>query len=412
MEEEIDLRAYIEVLFRNWMWIVGLTVLAAVVAFVYSSLQAPTYEASTVVLVTEPRYQMQFDPRFKTDEGAPRDNAFPTLATSDDVLQDVDEAYTPSPAAGLEQWNLATLQRMVQASSDGDPNLIILKVRSRSPADAASIANTWADILVGSGNELYGGGQKDLVFFQEQLASAEQTLNEAEAALIEFQARNQSSIIETQLASLRQTQADYLSNQRTIALITEDIQSLRAQLADQPPDQNASMADNLTALLLQIKAFNVQTTVPIQLQIQGGEALSDKSTAEQIAFLDDLVNTLQDQSTEITSRLTELEPQILAAQQKLQQAQVEQDRLSRASDLARETYLTMARKLDEAQISSRESNGILRVGSYAAVPTQPIGPRRLFNTAIAGMLGLMIGVLAVFAVEFWRQPEAATEDAA
>ena len=59
MEDEIDLRAYIEVLLRHWKWIIALAVLAAIAAFVVNSLLPFTYEADSVVIVTEPRYQLR-----------------------------------------------------------------------------------------------------------------------------------------------------------------------------------------------------------------------------------------------------------------------------------------------------------------------------------------------------------------
>ena len=62
----------------------------------------------------------------------------------------------------------------------------------------------------------------------------------------------------------------------------------------------------------------------------------------------------------------------------------------------------MVRKLEEARISSREENGVLQVGSYASIPEKPVSPRKLLNTAVAGMLGLMVGVFGAFAVEWWR----------
>ena len=122
MEEEIDLRAYIEVLLHHWKWIAGLALILAIIAFVITSLQPAIYQASAVVIVTRPRYQIQFDPRFPTSQNwTPAYNAFPTLATSDDILQDVVEAYTPSPEAGISQWRLGVLSGMVEASSGGIP---------------------------------------------------------------------------------------------------------------------------------------------------------------------------------------------------------------------------------------------------------------------------------------------------
>lgn len=414
MEEEIDLRAYVAVLIRYWKWIAGLALVAAVAAFVVSLLLPSAYEASAVVIITEPRYQMQFDPRFKTaDQWTPAYNAFPTLATSDGVLRSVLDAYAPSPEAGIEEWKLRTLSGMVEAISEGDPSLVVLRARSRSPEDAAAIANLWADALVKRGNDIYSDREDDVEFFQEQVAQAGQALDDADAALVEFEARSQASTVDAQLESLRQAQADYLADQRAIAYIVQDIQGLRAQLVQQPGDRPVSLADDLTALLLQIKAFNLlqvealdaQASTSIQLQISSGGSFSDKSPAEQVAFLDDLVDTLEAKSSKIDGRLAELEPQMLALQRRLQEIAAESDRLTSARDLTSETYKTLARKLEEARIAAREENGVLQVGSYASVPEKPVSPRKMLNTAVAGTLGLMLGVFGAFALEWWRTDE-------
>ena len=424
MEEEIDLRTYIEVLLRHWKWIAVLTLILAVIAFVITSLQPATYRTSAVVIVTQPRYRMEFDPRFATSQNwTPAYKAFPTLATSDDILQDVVDAYAPLLEAGIDNWRIGALSGMVEASSGGDPSLLLLKVDSRSPQDAAGIANIWGDIVVQAGSEIFGSSAKDVVFFESQAAQAAQALDEADAALIKFEAHNQSNIISTQLDSLNQSQAEYLSDQRTTSYIIQDTQGLRRQLAGQRGDELMSYADGLTALLLQIKAFNtrvatseasVPVPAPIELQIDNSESLSNKTLAEQVGFLDALVTTLQAKSAETDARLLELEPKILASQQKLQQLTVEEDRLLRAQEVARETYLTLIRKLDEARIAAQEENTTLQVGSYAAVPESPIGPRRLFTTGVVGMLALVLGILAAFFVDYWRrsrkpQPDTAQE---
>ncbi len=409
MEEEIDLRAYIEVLLKYWYWIVGLAVLAAAAAFVITSLQPATYEAKSVVIVTEPRYQMQFDARFETQPGVPAYKAFPTLAKSDGVLQAVVEAYSPSPASGIEKWTLTTLRKMVAATSEGDPSLLVLTVTSRSAEDAAGITNVWADTLVVRGSALYGQGEADVVFFEAQVQEAQAALDEAESALVDFQVRNQMSILGAKLDSLRLAQADYLGQQRAIGYIIQDVEGLRAQLAEQTGEQSASLADSLTALLLQIKAFDAGSATPVQLQVDGNASLADKSPAEQRAFLEGLVATLRAKSAEIDGMLAELEPQILSSQRDLQAVTVESDRLTRTRDLARDTYMTLARKLEEARISAQEENGTLHVGSHAMVPELPVGPRRALNAAVAGLAGALIGVMGAFLAEFWRNKEALTE---
>jgi uncharacterized protein involved in exopolysaccharide biosynthesis len=414
MGEEIDLRAYVRILIRSWKWIVGLALVAAVVALVVSLVLPPTYEASAVVIITQPRYQMQFDPRFKTvDQWVPAYKAFPTLATSDGVLHNVLDAYTPSSDAGIEEWTLRNLSKMVEARSEGDQSLVVLRVHSRSPGAAAAISNLWADALVSQGTKIYSEREDDVAFFEEQVAQAEVVLNQADAALIEFEAHSQANILGAQLESLLQTQADYLADQRAIAYVIQDIRGLRDQLAQQPGDRPISLADDLTALLLQIKAFNLlqvkaldaQASTPIQLQVNSAESISDKSPADQIAFLDDLVAILEAKSSEIDGRLAELEPQTLALQERLQEITAASERLVNARDLASETYATLSRKLEEARISAQEENGVLQVGSYAAIPEDPASPRKLLNTVVAGALGLMLGVCVALAPHWLRGDE-------
>lgn len=402
MEEEIDLRAYVLVLLKYWKWIVGIVVAAAIVALLVSFLLPPTYEATALVVITKPRYVMRFDPRIEPlNNIQPIYKAYPELATSDEVLHELLARLNPRPEK-LE--TLQDLRGIVGAKSGADPSVIRLTVRHRDPEAAAHIVNLWAEIFVRRANEIYGTeARSQLQFYQQQLERARAELNSAEKALVEFQARNRGSVLQNQLDSYRQMQADYLAAQRQILYIVQDIRGLREQLSRQPADRPATLADQLTALFLQIKAFNAQASAPIQLQVDSVAALSEKSLPEQIAFLDDLVRVLEAKSAEIETRLAELEPQILALQAELQEIRTEEDRLTRARDVARETYMTLARKVEEARIAAEDvSTGEIRLASQAAVPEKPVGPRKLLNTAVAGVLGLMLAVFGAFVVEWWQ----------
>ena len=112
--------------------------------------------------------------------------------------------------------------------------------------------------------------------------------------------------------------------------------------------------------------------------------------------------TLEARREDITAQVATLGPQILALQQQLQQTQTEEDRLVRTRDVAQETYVTVARKVEEVRIAAEDSSGDVRLASQAAVPHRPVSPRKMLNAAVAGVLGLTLGVCGVFAVEWWR----------
>ena len=423
MEEEIDLREYIEVLVRSWKWIVGLAVLAAGAALGISSFIPPTYEATALVAVTEPRYVMRFDPRFETVNNVQLAyKAYPELAASDDLLQDLLVRLDPLPE-GVETPR--NLRNMSQAEQGADPSMVRLAVRSQEPRAAARVANAWAELFVTRANEIYGTqGEDQVQFFEGQLERAQAELDAAEQALVAFQARNQGAVLEAQLASARQDLQDYLVERRDIERARRNARALRGNVADLPTDEPVSAGDDLAALLLQIQAFDVHASRPVQvsesersasygaesetrpslwLQVSDVALLSSGRTAGELAvFLDGLVATLKARGEEIEAQVAALEPQILALQQQLQEAQTEEDRLTRARDVSRETYLTLARKAEEVHIASEDTSGGVRLASRAAVPEEPVSPRKLLNTAVAGMLGLMVGVFGVFAAEWWN----------
>ena len=427
MEEEIDLRQYVDVLIRHWKWIAGLALVAAVAALVVSFLIPPTYEATALVAVTEPRYVMRFDPRFETVNGIqPVYKAYPELATSDELLQYL-LAHLVPPPQGVE--SLRDLRGMLDAESGADPSMVRLAVRSQEPQEAARVVNIWAGLFVIRANEIYGSQNEEQVsFFENQLERAQAELDTAEQALVAFQARNQGAILEAQLVSAQQDLQDYLVEQREVQRAARNTLALRDSVASQPASARVSPGDDLTALLLQMQSYSVRTSRPLQtsqsgqgtsygaeseagpsvwLQVSDATLLSSEQTAgELVAFLDGLVATLDTRANEIGTQVAALEPQILTLQQRLQESRAEEDRLTRARDVARETYVTMARKVEEVRIAADDTSGEVRLASQAAIPQIPVAPRKLLNTAVAGALGLMLGVFGAFAVEWWKRDEA------
>jgi succinoglycan biosynthesis transport protein ExoP len=428
MGDEIDLRQYVGVLIRRWKWIVGLALAAAVAALVVSFLIPPTYEATALVAVTEPRYVMRFDERFETVNRIQTVyQAYPELATSDDLLQDLLTRLDPLPQ-GVE--TAQHLREMSEARPGMDPSMVRLAVRSGDSEEAARVANVWAGLFVTRANAIYGSHSEEQVrFFESQLERAQLELEAVEQALVAFQARYQGAVLEAQLASAQQDLRDYLVEQREIERAVRNARALKANVADQPVDRLVSPGDDLTALLLQIQAFNVQTSRPVQpvqresqdaklevrpsegglsvwLQISDATLLSSERTAGELAvFLDGLVATLEAREEEIAAQVVSLEPQILTLQQQLQEVQTEKDQLLRAQEVAQETYVTLAYKVEETRIAADDTSGEVRLASRASVPERPASPRKMLNTVVAGTLGLMLGVSGAFAVEWWRGDE-------
>jgi uncharacterized protein involved in exopolysaccharide biosynthesis len=402
MDQEIDLRLYIAVLLKHKYWIIGLALFAAVTAAIISLALSPTYEASTLVAITKPQYELQFDPRIRSVSGnvQPPYRAYPLLATSDEVvaalIADLGDRLT-----GPER-TIQGLAGKLQAESANDQSLIRLSVQNGDPQQAALIANRWAERFVQAANELYAQSSDELNFFTEQQSEAERELARAEQALIDLQAQNRVAILETQLNHARRALTTDLETIYAIETTMQNADTLREHLNRQEATAIASPGDELAAILIEIGALNHGNS-ELQVQLSAAQNLGGRTVGDHVNALDSLIAALEDRLITLQEQALAHEPEILSLQQRHQEAQTELDRLTRDQTLARDTFTSLSRKADEAEIAAQATTGDVRLASRATPSDKPVSPRKTLNTLAAGVCGLLVGCVAALALEYWRQ---------
>lgn len=415
MYEEIDLRPYVVALFRNWMWIVGAAVVGAAVAFGFSGMLPATYEATALVALTETRPTAwfleieQFDPRYNTGSSSVKPfSAYQELATSDEILM---QLLGEVGSQLSETETVQELRGLLEVQPGEDIRLLRLTVQYGDPGVAADVANVWASVFVGWAGDIYGeSGEEQLAFFETQLTEAEGRLDAAEAELIAFQARNRSAILENRLISLGEAQLGYLEEQQSIRFLLQDIRDLRNQLAEGSGDGAVSFADELTALSLQLQAYDAHTDGPLQFQVSAAESLTGKSRQEQVLFLDSLLVSLEARIEEIEGELSQLEPEILRLQEEKQAVDTEEIRLERELAVADETFVALAQRVGQERITVQDAGGQVRLASRAAVPEYGSGPGRLIVTGVGVVVGLAIGIFGVLVLGAWRTEVLSSEE--
>lgn len=402
MEEEIDLRPYIEAVIKHWYWIVGAAILAGVIAFIISSFLPPSYETSALVAVIPSNNVVQFDERFREAAENQPLRAFPQLAMSDQVMRDLLLTSVTEDITSVED-----LRKQLEANAGDDDSILQLTAVSNNPQQAAALANNWAEVFVDWANDVYGKQSGEQVrFFEEQLIEAENELAEAEEALIEFQAVNRTQVLSNTLASNNQEQAVLLTSQSLASNLLQDVQYLRNQLATQPDTQPVTLADQLTALSLQLQTFNADAALPLELQVDIATSFTTDSRVEQLIMLDSLMTTLELQVDQTDNKLAELEPRILNLQQQFQEAETEYGRLLRNRLVAEETYNALARKVEEERITSADTTSGVRLASHANVPMKPAGTSRLLITLAAVFVGAIIGTILIFLMQWLKHNRA------
>lgn len=457
MEDEIDLREYIVVLINHWQVIAVVTILSAVVAFVASSVLPKTYEATASAVILRSRTEVSFDPKIQTiteDQFGQKgyQDTFVALVSSPDVASSVLE--TMGQSLSEEQRSVASLLEKIEGNNTGD--IISVTITDRDPTLAAKLANTWMRAYVDYVNLLYGGKTDSLLQeVQGQAQSTQDNYQAAQAAVEEFLATNQIDFLQreinvkkAQVASLRergsvsesapvrletwrydtlqkQIQAKYGRQANLVAWLT-DAKAIRARLSSASESGASRAGESLAFLLLQRKALASSANTQEQLQLSLAdfsemnvslddvdafiatlqsqqESLSDEiqQLADELLAMNTDI-TLSSPSNALTTYLDSLDAEIASLQSRLEAERAQKRELEQTRNLAWENYTTIQRKLAEVELSNQFTDSQIRLAASAIEPTDPVSPKRMMNTAVAGVLGLMLSVFAVFAWEYWR----------
>jgi len=109
----------------------------------------------------------------------------------------------------------------------------------------------------------------------------------------------------------------------------------------------------------------------------------------------------------LQARIAQVDARINVLKDRVARAQVEQDTLSQALELAKNAYLALAQKRTDLGIqiaSSQEAWASILAPAYPVY--EKVAPRRGLLFALAVALGLMLGVMAAFVAEALRPQEA------
>lgn len=456
MDDEIDLRYYLSVLFRRWQWLIVFPLGAMVLSFAVLSLLPKSYESRAAVAVVRSRTDVSFDPRIRTttDEGlqpatnASRLQALVALVRATEVAEVVRDqigtALTP------EEREISRFVKLVEASNNGD--IIYITARYRDPVVAQQIANLWAVAYEEYVNEIYGvRSGSNLAAITAEVADARAAYGAAQADVEAFLAQNQIAQYDREIG-LRQQTIESLQQARSIVLSgpvdlqvktqQETLSSQYADLAkieqwlaqarsmyDQIVSGSDSSAQNFTQLLslimLESQIYGGTTPIQLQLDATGADQFAEVRAQDVL----DLITVLEERRTDtqaridalqaeleqgnitqleiesdhpLSQRISALDAEIRTLQSSREAQEAQQRLLQQERDQAWETYQTLRSKQTEDEIAANTSGTEVQVASSAVLPTSQARPV-LELVVIAGFLAFVLAIFVVFAYEWWRQ---------
>lgn len=417
MEQEISLRELIEILLQGKWLIAALTVIAVVVSGVLSFfVLEPTYEARATMLVVQPK----IEPANRDDGVLSR--YLQSIAESTQLSLDTYVNQVKNPALldrvrnrlelNPHEYTIRRMGDMIKVYTPEKTNLIEIVITHTDSELAATMANTLAEEFVGFINEQSKERiNQSIVVLEQQLVSEEEKLNAALDAYTSFlsesrgvahleQAYNakialltqfQTELAETKVA-LNTTRAGLAEGERELANLSQFITTEKSLVEDNlmrdyVKDATGKNLNQLAHLKMENQEVN--------------EAYID---------LLKLVNMDRMAVKQLENKLASLEESIAQTAKEIEMLQIElaekkavEERLLNKLDNAKRTYDRLVEKYDEAQIASAIDSAEAQINLVAPawVPVTPVGPRKMLNLAIAGVLGVMVGAFVVFIRHYW-----------
>ncbi len=346
-------------------------------------------------------------------------------------------------------WQVATA---VTEAIDFDPvresDVITISAKSKDPAEAALIANTFAESY--RDRNIYMSRAKTRSFrefLDQQAASKKKELSDLENNLqaymekqgivsLDDESKNtieklsaleaQRDATEIDLKKLRNTLASYqeqLPQQETnVARVMAEasdpyIRLLQEQIAKLEVQRDVTMAQNPSSVGREILNEKVKE---IESQIAALTARLQKRTDTFLSNLTPQSGGGQDAASYLKSvkqkiieaqvEVQSLEAKKKALEEVIQQYERQFDRIPQKSmELARlqrarasdeKLYLMLQEKFNEANITEQSNIGYIEIIERAGIPIRPASPKLLINLAIGIVLGLGLGLVVVFVKEF------------
>ena len=116
-----------------------------------------------------------------------------------------------------------------------------------------------------------------------------------------------------------------------------------------------------------------------------------RSVSEKIKFIENRIasveNDLED-SEQALKNFNERNRQIISPS-----LQLEQERMERDTEVQKGIYLTLKQQLELVKIEEVQETSIVQVLDYPQIPLKPLGKKLILNVMLAGILGLILGII-------------------
>lgn len=446
-EDELTLEDILHIFKKRFWWFFLTVVITVAITITYLFLTTPIYEAS-VTLKIESQQSSSISDIFTSQISSSR----PEISTEVELIKSrtniekvVDDLNLVEYFKNKSEYSkteitkqdvIKSLSEMITVSPVKDTNIVKISVQNEDPELAKNIANKLAEVY----NEFLKTLSKNEYtvkreFIEEQIPKVENDLKAAEERIRKFKEENKVFLLDEEAKNilsftleydrqinqynlqLEETKAKVKAFNELLKKVNEKIISsetistnpfinqLKSKLIDyqvelaglkniypetdpkvkEIKDKIAETEKLLKDEVSKIVTSQVQTINPayqdIYLQLIESQYNTEviKSTIEALTKLKNTYN-------EKFSKLPLLEQQLLE--------------LQRDVKVKENLYTLLLEKLEETRIAEAGVIGTAKLIDSAIVPDKPIKPNKKLTAAIGGVLGIFLGILVAFIIEY------------
>jgi capsular exopolysaccharide synthesis family protein len=188
----------------------------------------------------------------------------------------------------------------------------------------------------------------------------------------------------------------YIERLTNYEVLTQSIQNLGLNI--DPDDLHNAVQVRLinNSQLIELSVTDANPQVAAALANEIPTVFAERNMTMQLArFADSKAN--------LEAELAQVKDELLAAETALAAAKAngsEQTQLNDNLLRLRETHSRLLQTYEDIRVAEAGNLNTIIIDEYARAPQQPISPRTLTNTLLAGVVGLMLAVGVVFLIEY------------
>jgi tyrosine-protein kinase Etk/Wzc len=303
-------------------------------------------------------------------------------------------------------------QALTVSRPDREANVVSVTYESTDRLLSYEVPNAIARSFIEQRNAIQKTEVRSTVEFLQ--AQAEQIQSQLEAAEEELQSFRQGQQI-VALGVEAEAQVNRLADLQTERTQLDAERASLANLLSQidqesgAPDyrrlaafptflQNEAIADILQEL---ISADRTRTELLVRVTPSHPDVVAVDSRIRQLegqlgAIGRNYLSSLNDQIGSLDAVLARFGSEL----ERIPEKEVQFARLERQTDLLAELYTLLQTRLKEAQVAEAVEDPTVRVVETAILPIEPVSPRPMQNMALAGVLGLLLGMGLAFVREY------------